>query len=332
MNLKSLNSIGNQIAGCCLVGLAAGSAHAETYPSSPVSIIVPFSTGGDADQSARSLVAAVQGLLGQPVIVQSRPGVNGATGSQAVKDAKPDGYTLLLARIGSQALLPALKPPGLNYRWNDFTFLGLLEINPVVCVVHPESPYKTFTDLAKDIKAGPGKLNYSSTGPATVLNLAPQLLLLNLNLKRNDALNVPYKGGGEAMLAVMSREVDFTCNNVSSMAGLISAGKLRPLVTTTPERLKQFPDIPTARELGFPQMEAALGWGALVGPPKLPADVVKKMDKVLEGVVADQRWVATNVGYGNTPKVLSPEATEKYVSENFSAYQTLIQKTGLEIK
>ena len=94
------------------------------------------------------------------MIVQSRPGANGSTGSQAVKDAKPDGFTLLLARVESQALLPALRRPGLNYRWNDFTFLGLLEINPVACVVHPDSLSKTLTDLTKDIKARPGKLNY----------------------------------------------------------------------------------------------------------------------------------------------------------------------------
>ena len=143
-------------------------------------------------------------------------------------------------------LLPALQQDH-ALRGGDFTYIGLLELNPVVCVVHPDSGYKTLDDLAKAVKAKPGKLNYSHSGPATVQNLAPQLLLSTLGLKPDAVVSVPYKGGNEVALAVLSRDVDFACNNLSSMTGLLTGGKLRPLLTTTPERLAQFPDIPGAR-------------------------------------------------------------------------------------
>ena len=120
----------------------------------------------------------------------------------------------------------------------------------MVCVVHPDSGYKTLDDLAKAVKAKPGKLNYSHSGPATVQNLAPQLLLSTLGLKPDAVVSVPYKGGNEVALAVLSRDVDFACNNLSSMTGLLTGGKLRPLLTTTPERLAQFPDIPRRASWG----------------------------------------------------------------------------------
>ena len=217
------------------IGLA-GRVDAQSNPNRPIQLVVPFAAGGDADQAARILAPAAGPLLGQTIVVANKAGANGAIGSSFVKDAAPDGYTLLLGRIGSQVLLPALQPGTTPYRWNDFTFLGLLELNPVVCVVHPESNYKTLADLTRALKADPGKLNYSHSGPATVQNLAPQLLFSSLGLKPDAAVNVAYKGGNEVALAVMTRTVDFACNNLSSMAGLVAGGKLTALVTTTPAR------------------------------------------------------------------------------------------------
>lgn len=314
--------------------LATKTVSAQTmpgYPSRPVTIVVPFSAGGDADQSARNLSVTATAALGQPVVIVNRPGANGAIGSQIARDAAPDGYTLLLARVGSQVLLPAMQESGLSYKWNDFTFIGLLELNPVVCVVHPESKYKTLADLAADLQAHPGKLNYSASGPATVQNLAPQLLLHSLRLKPADAVSVHYKGGNEAAMAVMSKEVDFSCNNLSSMAGQVAGGKLRALMTTTPERLKQFPDVPTARESGFPALEAVIGWSALYGPPRMPAELVRKWADVLKAASTDARWIAANATYGGIPRVLTPEATATYVAENFATYQALARSAGIRM-
>ncbi|QIL81177.1 tripartite tricarboxylate transporter substrate binding protein [Diaphorobacter sp. HDW4A] len=303
---------------------------AQGYPTKPIQLVVPFSAGGDADMAARNLSAAAQIVLGQPVIVLNKAGANGAIGATFVKDSSADGYTLLVGRIGSQVLLPALQPRTTPYQWKDFTYIGLLELNPVVCVVHPESAYRSLADLANALKAQPGKLNYSHSGPATVQNLAPQLFFASLNMRPDAAINVPYKGGNEVAMAVITKDVDFACNNLSSMTGLLSGGKLRALVTTTPERLSQFPEIPTAREAGFSQLEAVIGWSALVGPPKMNPDAVKKWADALKQVAKNQKWVAGNANFGGIPHVLSPEETEKYVSNSFSTYADLVRKAGLE--
>jgi tripartite-type tricarboxylate transporter receptor subunit TctC len=305
--------------------------HAQIYPSKPVTIVVPFAAGGDADQSARNLSVVAQRVLKQPIVVFNKPGASGAIGSQAVRDAAPDGYTLLLARVGSQVVLPALQRD-LAYKWNDFTFIGLLELNPVVCIVHPDSPYKTFADLTRAIRESPGKLNYSSSGTGTILHLAPQLVLQTMGLATNAAVNVSYKGGSEAVLAVLTREVDFSCGNLTSELGQIAAGRLRPLVTTTPDRVKDIPDAPTAREAGFPQLEAIVGWSALYGPPKLDPNVLQRWVEVLRQASADRAWLEGNARYGGIARVLAPEDTAKFVAESFATYSKLGRDLGIELK
>jgi tripartite-type tricarboxylate transporter receptor subunit TctC len=317
-------------AGLFVVGLIP-QLHAQTYPSKPVTIIVPFAAGGDADQSARNLSVFAQSMLKQPVVILNKPGASGAIGSQAVKDAAPDGYTLLLARVGSQVVLPALQRD-LGYKWNDFTFIGLLELNPVVCVVHADSPYKTFADLTRAIRESPGKLNYSSSGAGTILHLAPQLVLQTMGLVTDAAVNVSYKGGSEAVVAVLSREVDFSCGNLISELGQITGGRLRPLLTTTPERVKDIPDVPIAREAGFPQLEAIVGWSALYGPPKLDPNVLQRWVEVLRQAASDRAWLEGNARYGGIPRVLPPADTEKFAAESFATYSKLGRDLGIELK
>lgn len=315
-----------------LLGAMTGLASAQdVYPSKPIQLVAPFSAGGDADMAARNLAAAATGPIGQSLVVLNKAGANGVIGSDFVKNAAPDGYTLLVGRIGSQVLLPALQPKTTDYSWKDFTFLGLLELNPVICVVNPESKYKTLNDLAAELKAHPGKLTYSHSGLATVQNLAPQLLLSSLGLKADAAVNIPYKGGNEVAMAVLSKDVDFACNNLSSMTGVVKSGKLRALVTTTPERLPEFPNIPTARESGFPKLEAVIGWSALYGPPKMDPAAVKKWATVLKQVSQDPKWIAGNANFGGIPHVLSPTETEKYVGESYAIYSELATRAGLRM-
>lgn len=319
-------------AAVCVLAAVSGLASAQGYPSKPIQLVVPFSVGGDADMAARNLSAAAQGILGQSLVVINKAGANGAIGSAAVKNAAPDGYTLLVGRIGSQVLLPALQPKTTPYGWKDFSFIGILELNPVICVVHPDSGYKSLHDLTEALKAQPGKLTYSHSGLATVQNLAPQLLLSNLGLKPDAAVNIPYKGGSEVALAVLSRDVDFACNNLSSMTGLLTGGKLRALMTTTPQRLAQFPGIPTARESGFPQLEAVIGWSGLFGPPGMNPEAVAKWASALQQVARDPKWIAGNASFGGIPHVLSPSETERYISDGHAIYADLVAKAGLEIK
>jgi tripartite-type tricarboxylate transporter receptor subunit TctC len=315
-----------------IAGLALScSAWAQAYPQQPITVIVPFSAGGDADIAARNLAPVAQRVLGHAIVPMNRAGASGAIGSQAVRAAKPDGYTLLLARVGSQVVLPALQQ-GLGYKWNDFTLIGLLELNPLVCAVRTESPYRTLADLVDALRSKPGKLNYSTSGAATILNFAPQLLFDVLKLGKDAAVQITYKGGSEAALAVLSGEVDFSCGNLTSMIGNIKGGKLRALLTTTPERLKDIPDVPTAREAGYPQLEAIVGWSALYGPPGLPKEVVDRWVEVLNAAAKDSAWIAATEKAGSTPRVLSPAATEKFAGEQFGVYERLGRQLQIELK
>ncbi|GAP37484.1 tripartite tricarboxylate transporter substrate binding protein [Piscinibacter sakaiensis] len=305
----------------------AGSA----YPTQPVSLIVPFSPGGDADVAARALVLGTQRALGQPLLPINRAGASGAIGSLAVKQARPDGYTLLLARVGSQVVLPALQPT-LAYKWNDFTLLGLLELNPVVCVTRAESPLRTLKDLTDALKARPGKLNYSTSGAGTILNFGPQLLFDQLKLGKDAAVQIAYKGGGEAAMAVIAGDVDFSCGNLTSVIGNIKGGRLRALVTTTPERLKDLPEVPTARESGYPQLEAIVGWSALYGPPGMPRALVDRWTALLAGAAADPQWQAATEKAGSIPRVLGPAETEAFIAAQFAVYERLGRQLQIEIK
>lgn len=309
----------------------AFAAVAQTYPDRPVTIVAPFGAGGDADIAARNLAAVSQRVLGQSVIVTNRGGASGAIGSMAVRNAKPDGYTLLLARVGSQAVLPALQK-SLDYQWNSFTFLGLLELNPVVCAVRADSPLKSMADLAEALRSRPGKLNYSTSGAGTILNFGPQLLFDVLGLGKDAAVQIAYKGGGDAALALLSGDADFSCGNLTSMIGNIKGGKLRALVTTTPERLKDLPDVPTAREAGFAQLETIVGWSALYGPPGMDREVVERWSKVLQAAARDPQWISATEKVGSSPRVLSPAETEKFVAEQYAVYDKLGRLLGLTLK
>jgi len=318
------------LAGTLLMLVPLG-ASAQRYPTRPFLIVAPFSAGGDSDLAARNLAAVLPKYLGQNAIVLNKVGASGAIGSEYVKNANPDGYTLLLARVGSQATLPALKPD-LGYKWNDFTFLGILELNPYVCAVRAEAPYKTFADLVDSIKKSPGKLKYSTAGIGTIHEMGPQMLFDAQKLGKEAAIQIPYKGGGEAATALLGRHVDFGCSNIGTVLGFIKAGQLRALVTTTPERYREIPDVPTAKEAGFPMLERIIGWSALYGPPKMERKLVKIWGDTLQKVAKDPQWVGATEKIGSVPRILSPDETAKFVKEQFETYDRLGKSLNIVLK
>jgi tripartite-type tricarboxylate transporter receptor subunit TctC len=309
----------------CLVAFAAAAplaAQAQQYPARPLLIVAPFSAGGDSDLAARNLAAVMPRHLGQNAIVLNKVGASGAIGSEYVKNAAPDGYTLLLARVGSQATLPAMKPD-LGYKWNDFTFLGLLELNPYVCTVLANSPFKTFGDLVDGIRKNPGKYKYSTAGIGTIHEMGPQMLFDGQKLGKEAAVQIPYKGGGDAAVAIMGRQVDFGCSNLGTVLGFVKSGQMRALLTTTPERYKEIPDVPTAKEAGYPALERIIGWSALYGPPKMDAKLVRIWGDTLAKVAKDAQWSGATEKVGSVPRILSPEETAKFVREQYDTYYKL---------
>jgi tripartite-type tricarboxylate transporter receptor subunit TctC len=314
----------------CGIAALVGGAHAQSG-SRPVTLVAPFSAGGDSDLAARNLAAAAAPILGRQIIVLNKVGASGAIGSQFVKEARPDGETLLLARVGSQAVLPALKPD-MPYKWNDFTFLGLLELNPYVCAVRADSPYRTLAELVEGIRQNPGKLNYSTAGIGTIHEMGPQMLFDALKLGKNAAVQIPYKGGGEASAALIGGQVGFQCTNLATIQSFHKSGQARIVVVTTPERYSEIADVPTAREIGYPFLESITGWSALYGPPGMDAKLVAQWGEVLQKVARDPQWVGATEKIGSVPRILSPEATAEFVKVQFETYYRLGKSLGLELK
>src|SRR5258708_10135168 len=262
-----------------LLALTCGTLHAE-YPTKTVTIVVPFSAGSDADLSARNLAQHAEKYLApHQVVVVNQPGASGAIGTSAVRQAAPDGHTLLLARIASQVILPATdqKTP---YQWSDFTYLSMLEMNPYVCAVRRESRYRTMQDLIDAVKKRPGKLNYATVGPGTLQNFGPQYLFAILELPKTAAMPIPYKGSGDLTTALLGGQVDFACSNLGALLPHFNSGALRALMTTMPQPLRELPQVPTVRKLGWAAMEDFSPWSALARPPRLQPELTARLNAV----------------------------------------------------
>ena len=331
MNLQNVYGCASRLMLGALILLVAPVSVFAQYPDKPILVVAAFSAGGDSDLAARNLTAVFPKYTGQNGVVLNKVGASGAIGSEYVKKASPDGYTLLLARVGSQATLPALKPD-LGYKWNDFTFLGLLELNPYVCVVRADSPYKTFGDLVEGFRKNPGRLKYSTAGVGTIHEMGPQMLFDILKIGKDAGIQIPYKGGGDATVALMSGEVDINCTNLGTALSFIKSGQLRALMTTTPERYKEIPNVPTAKEVGYPQLERIIGWSALYGPPGMDRKLVAYWGETLQKVAKDTQWITATERIGSVPRILSPADTAKFAQEQFETYDRLGKAIGLVLK
>ncbi len=309
--------------------LAAGGAGAQSYPAKPITLVIPFGAGGDSDLSGRLLAQHGAKFLGNATFIPlNRVGASGSIGTMAVRTAAPDGYTLLVARIATHAVYPALESKA-PYKWNEFTMLSLLELNPYICAVRADSQLKTVQDLYATIRKEPGKLNFSTAGPGTSQNMAAQYLMSLAGLKPDAAVGVHYKSGGEVTTALLGGQVQFACNNATTMVSQIRAGALRGLFVTTRERLPELPELQTAREAGVPDMEKIVGWTALMGPPGLPREVVERWTAALASLAKDPEWLAGIAKIGGIPAIRSAAETERYVREQFELYDGLISTLGI---
>ena len=303
---------------------------ASDYPSRPITIVVPYGPGGASDLSARLVAGSAPAYLNQPVLAVNKTGAAGVVGSNFVKNAKADGYTLLSARVGSQMGVPAMNKT-IPYKWDDFTILGLIEVNPFVLVVSPQSGLKSFADFERKIKNSE-EMSYSSAGVGTLLHTGVAVMADAMKADFEKLIHVPFKGGGKAAAAVVSGQVDFSFQNLSAVSGKIEAGQLIPLVVTTPERQKIIENVPTAREVGYQNIEMVIGWSAIYGPPGLPDAVVTKWTDTLQKLKGDRGWNKMTKSLGNIVDIRSPADTKAYVEAQYKAYDKALKKMGLRIE
>lgn len=313
-----------------LAGPALG-ARAAAYPDGPVTIVAPFSAGGAADIAARTLAAHAAPHLPNPgasLTVENRVGASGAIGTQHVQRARPDGLTLLLARVASAAILPATdtRTP---YAWDAFTMLGLLDENPFVVAVAADAPWRSLGELLAALRERPGQVTFATTGPATILDLGVRKLFAAGGLPIDAGVALPHRGGAEAVAAVIGGQAQFIGNNLSDTLAAITGGQLRALAIGTSERLALLPNVPTALEAEVPDLAQINGWSALFGPPGLPGPVVAAWGGVMAALRDDRAWLAATRRVGSIPRLLGPEETRAYVGAQVALYRDLARRLGV---
>lgn len=310
------------------LAFACAGALAQGYPSKPITFIIPFAAGGDSDLSGRNVALHAQKYLNnQPIVAINRTGASGTIGAQAVRTAAPDGYTLLVARIATHAIAPALDSR-VPYKWNEFTMLSLIELNPFICYIKGDAPWKNAAELIASARAYPGKLNFSTSGVGTSQNMSVQYWMTLAGLTKDHAVGIHYKGGGEVTTAVLGGQVHFACNNAPTVIPHVKSGALRGLFVT-PEKLPELPNVPSATEAGFPDMNQIVGWTALMGPPGMPKEAVDRWVDTFAKLAKDPAWQAGNAKIGGIAAIRSPAETEKFVREQYELYSKLVNLLGI---
>ena len=268
--------------------LTAGGAIAqETFPARSITMVVPFPPGGVADTTGRPTAAAMEKILKQPVVVQNRPGAGGAVGNAAVANAKPDGYTILMA-LSSISVIPAAdalfdrKPA---YSLDQFAPVALITADPTLLTVHPSLPAKTLKELVALARAKPGQLSYSSSGIYGALHMPMEMFLHAAKLKMR---HVPTTGGGPAITAVLGGHVDLTAGGPAAITPHVKAGKLRPLASWGPKRHENYADVPTFKELGY-DVEYLI-WAGVFVPKDTPESAIKVLRDAARKAVEDSEF------------------------------------------
>jgi tripartite-type tricarboxylate transporter receptor subunit TctC len=270
--------------------LVAGVAHGEDYPSRPIRVIVPFSPGGAVDGPMRLIAQALGTRLGQPVVVENKPGAGATIGTDVVAKAAPDGYTLLLASQ-TNAISATLYSKLPFDPIADFTPITLIGREPGVVVVNPAVPAKTLQEFIAYVKEHPGKVDFASSGNGSGQHLFAALLASKTGMKMN---HVPYRGSGQATTDLLAGVVSMAIPGTAGVVGHIRAGKLRALAVTGAARSPQLPDVPTVMESGVPGYEAYV-WMGLLAPKGTPAAVVERLnrDVAVLGEDSVKRYMAT---------------------------------------
>jgi len=270
------------------VALSAAAAPAlaqDAFPSRAISMIVAFPPGGVADITARPTAAAMEKTLKQPVTVANRTGAAGAVGNAVVANAKPDGYTILMA-LSSISVIPAAdelfnrKPA---YSLDQFSPIALISADPTILVTHPSLPVKTLKELVALARSKPGQLSFSSSGIYGALHMPMEMFLHAAKLKMR---HLPTPGGGPALIAVLGGHVELTAGGPAAISGHIKAGKIRPIVSWGAERHASYPKVPTFKELGYKDVEYYI-WAGMFAPRGTPDPVMKVLRDAARRTVQD---------------------------------------------
>jgi tripartite-type tricarboxylate transporter receptor subunit TctC len=303
---------------------AASAASAQSFPSRPVHIFVPYPAGGGVDVLTRTLGDVVSKQWGQSVVVENRPGAGGVIASQAVVTAAPDGYTLIMVASG-HATNPLLYPKIPYDTFKDFTPISLLASSPNILLVRADSPFKTMADLIAAAKAKPGSLSFAHAGTGTSTHLAGELLK---SLAKIDLNAIPYKGGAPSINDLLGGQIPMSFNNGPESVGQLQAGTLRALAVTTADRAPFLPDVPSMSE-AVPGYDTGVWWG-LLGPANMSPDVLAKLSHDFVAALNTDAVKERLGKLGALPIGSSPQQFDARIHADYEKWGPIIKAAGMK--
>jgi tripartite-type tricarboxylate transporter receptor subunit TctC len=302
--------------------LLSASAAAETWPTKPVTVIVPFPAGGTTDILARTVTTRMGAALGAHFVIDNRGGAGGTIGAGMVARAKPDGYTLVMSNIASFAVAPTLYGNLPYDAVRDFTHIGLIAGIPSVLVVGLQTEIHTLADYIAAAKKDPGGIHFATSGNGSSAHIQGEMFK---HLAGIDIVHVPYRGSGPALIDVVGGQIA-SLLTVAVNADTMQT-QVRMLAITTPERVPGLPDVPTFRELGFPDM-VAYTWFGLSAPAGLESDIAQRLNRTLIDALHEPEVAQRFAEFAVTPNRLSPEDYTRYVADERERWKPLIQASG----
>jgi tripartite-type tricarboxylate transporter receptor subunit TctC len=306
--------------------LHAGSALCQAYPAKPIRVVIPFVAGGSSDIVGRAIASKFQEYLGQPGVVENRPGANGSIAAEFVAKAEPDGYTVLVGSIGVFSINAALFK---DLRYNpvrDFAPITLAVTTPNVLITKPGLPAKSMKELVDFAKKNPGKLSYCSSGTGSSDHLTAELLK---QMTGTFVLHVPYRGGAACQTDLMGGQIDLSFQNLGAVTNYIKGNRMKALAVTASSRHPQLSEVPTVAEAGFPGL-VVTSWQAAAAPAKTPREVVMKLnDAMVRGLRSPEiRERMTQIGFDVVAG--TPEEFGRFMKEEVDRWTTVVNKGGIK--
>lgn len=311
-----------------MMTFGTGFVYAQNFPSMPIKLIVPYAPGGGTDISARMIAKYVSASLGQPVIIENKPGAGTVLGTAFVAKAAPDGYTLVYGSI-THTIAPALYKQRVSYDpIKDFTPITQIATFPFVLATTPSTNIQSIKGLITEAKANPGKLNYASVGNGTGTNLSGEMFKL---LTGTDLVHIPFAGSGPALLALLGKQVEIAVVDTPPAIPYIKEGSIRALAVTTAKRASVLPGVPTLAEAGVPGFEFTSWWGVM-GPAGLSPLITKKLNEEFVKALMQPDVRALLASFAADPVGNSPEEFANILNEDTKKYEKLVKDAKIKIE
>ena len=314
-------------AAIALLALNASAQGAATYPTKPIKIVVPFPPGGATDILARAIGAELQKAFGQTVLIENKAGAGGNPGADMVAKSPPDGYTLVMATVGTHGINMSLYSKMPYDAVKDFEPITLVAGVPNLLVVHPSVAAKNVAELTALAKAQPGKLNVASSGNGTSIHMAAELYKLMAGV---DILHVPYKGSSFALTDLLGGQVQLMFDNMPSALPHVKAGKLRALAVTSPKRSSALPDIPTMDEEGLKGFDAT-SWFGLLAPAGTPKDIIAKLNAAAVKALATPEMRERLASQGAEAVGNTPEQFATFIKAEIEKWAKIVKASGARV-